>query len=73
MFDVVGATAGSDRISTNPARVRCQISRDAGHSIIDVMDAPISVIPEGIGEGISDFGRVGWTERRCVGHVATVG
>ena len=73
MFDVVGATAGSDRISTNPARVRCQISRDAGHSIIDVMEAPISVIPEGIGEGIGDIGRVGGTEWRCVCHAATVG
>jgi len=35
------------------------LSGDVGHDLVSMIDAPISVIPEGIGEGIGDFGRVG--------------
>jgi hypothetical protein len=32
---------------------------DSRHDIVSMMDAPIFVIAERIGEGIGDFGRVG--------------
>jgi hypothetical protein len=48
------------------------LSGDAGHGAVSVMNAPIAVIPEGVGESIGDFGRVGRTERRCVCHAGTV-
>jgi hypothetical protein len=38
------------------------LSGDAGHGAVSVMNAPIAVIPEGVGESIGDFGRVGRTE-----------
>jgi hypothetical protein len=38
------------------------LSGDAGHDFISMVDAPIAVVPERIGEGIGDFGRVGRTE-----------
>jgi len=33
-----------------------------------MMDAPISIIEQRVGEGISDFGGVSGTERRISGH-----
>jgi hypothetical protein len=36
-------------------------SRDPRHDLISMMNAPISVIPEGVGESIGDCDRIGGT------------
>jgi hypothetical protein len=48
------------------------VGGDAGHDVVSMMDAPIAIVPERVGKGIGDFGRVGGTERGQVCPAATL-